>query len=233
MPFYTQHVYTDHYRDQIDIEAEKEYPVFRYRDLTPAARTKFSEWIKADSSIWTIRSRAKIDQISRVLRDLNPILIYPGYRGGFSHSSIFRWREKRISSLVFNSLYRRNPRNVDSWAMRYILQTPDGALVRANREFTCPRCEGSFPMSMRAYNGNCNSCERQDRDERISSVQQVSYANKSRIIELPPLSELWCGHRPSLLRRGSYQLGLGIRKLRSRWRKLGLRWGQRNYRLRD
>lgn len=225
MPFYNQNVYLDSFRDQIDLEAEKDYPVFRYKDLKPSAREKFTKWIKKDSSIKTIRDRASLKDIGYMLKEFNPILIAPGWQGGFSNSTIYRWKEKIISSMIFNSLFRRAPSGSTGWGARYVLATPEDAMRRANVPFTCPECNMRLPWEYRHYTGSCNNCA--DNSNTVAYRPFNKYAN--RIIEHPPMSELWCGNRASLFRRLRYQLGIRVGNLRLRWRQPGLA-GLRNKR---
>lgn len=223
MPFFTQDAYLTANAEDIDLEAEDGYPVFRFNDFTPTAQDKFVAWLKEDSSVRTIRERAKEYDIKRVLKDLNPILIRPGWKGTFSYSTIFRWKEQAISSMVFNSLFRRRPRSTGSWRYRMLLTTPDEALERFRDEFTCIDCDQTLPVNFRSPDYDiCQSCYNADREKFNDEDWPVVYANKSNDIECESMSRMWCGDRPSLLRRKCYQLGLRMGNLRSRWRKHGL-----------
>lgn len=114
--------------DPPNMEKEKDMFVFRYKDLTEEAQSKFARLIKWDSSIFTIRRCAKENQIKHVLGVLNPIVMRGGWNGGFSHSTLYRWYESRISRLIFHSLFRRVP-TVRRYDLESTLQTPGINLI--------------------------------------------------------------------------------------------------------
>lgn len=140
MPWENQHLFLNALRDEIDLEAEEHYPIFRFNDFKPKAQKKFIAWLKKDSSIYTLRAKAKKSDMLDVVRDLNPILIRAGFNGTFSYSTIYRWVERRLSSLIFNSMFRRNPRGLTRWYYKYLLTTPSSALKYSSRFFSCIAC---------------------------------------------------------------------------------------------
>ena len=164
MPFFSQGDYRAQAGD-IDREAEAEVVLFRYSDLKPEAKERFTRLLKKDSSIASLRHRAKESDIAVVLEALDPILVRPGYQGGFSSSNIYRWHERMISSIVYNSLFRQRPRNASHWTLRNILATPRIAYVMASRHFICQDCHTSQPYSQMSHEENiCDSCISRRRD---------------------------------------------------------------------
>lgn len=161
MPFFTQRVYLQDNRECIDTGLEETQPIFRFLDLQPKAQTKFVNWIKDDSSIRTVRVKAKEGDIQRVLRDLNPILISPGWKGTFAYSTIYRWKERVISSMIFNSLFRRHPRCTSSWLIKQLLCTPQDILEKDRHSFTCEDCGIELPSEHESHFGSnlCAACE--------------------------------------------------------------------------
>lgn len=217
MPFFNQQQYLDPHRSEINLEAEESYPIFRFKDLKDDAQYKFSGWLKDKSSIKTLRERAKETDILRVLKDLNPIIIRPGWQEGFSHSTLFRYWEQPVSSMVFNSLFRRRPNNVQSWRVRYHLVTPSPALDKHNNEFHCLMCDSSFPMEFRSQDHDlCRSCHRDVQDSKEAFRQQTqTYAkyNQPDTYKMPFLPQR---NRPFGLQSIGRAIRNGIRHLQSK-----------------
>ncbi len=81
------------------------YFIVRFQDFSNFAQNKIVELIKHSSSIWTIRideenEKISANRIKEILEEANPVIFdcsssYPG-------SPFFRWREKGLSSLIYN-----------------------------------------------------------------------------------------------------------------------------------
>jgi len=108
----------------IDYNKEEQMIMFRFNDLKGSARRRFAKRLLEDSSIYTIRA-AKEHDVLEVLEIANPILISGGYGlyKTWSHSTIYRWGEKRISRLVYYTLYRNLGQPMITYMQR-VLRTP-------------------------------------------------------------------------------------------------------------
>lgn len=109
--------------DPPEMAIERDAFVFRFLDLNENAQKKFARILKRHSSIWTVKSKAKERDILTTLTVLNPTLLHGGYGGGFSGSTLLRWREKIFSQLIYHSQFRREA-NMDHWRAKYLLSTP-------------------------------------------------------------------------------------------------------------
>ena len=139
MPMQNQYHYINQF--EIDKEAEKNSWHIRFSDLVPEAQLRFVKGLKKDSSVLTLRRESTKEQdILHVISDLNPILVNTGWRGGFSDSSFFRWRERMLSSAIFNSMFRRIPRQMHEWSMRQMFNTPRDAVRVTHPTFVCRTC---------------------------------------------------------------------------------------------
>lgn len=159
MPFYNQNMYREA-SGPIDKEAEDRWFMFRFNDFKEEAQKKFVFMLKKDSSVKTLRNKAKDEDILHVLNYTNPIIVKPGWSGGFSSSGFYRWQEKILSSMIFNSLFRRSPRHADSWSIKFLLATPVRAKEELGREFVCRNCRNSFSLNFRSMYDNtlCREC---------------------------------------------------------------------------
>ena len=144
---------------EIDKVAEKNSWHIRFKDLKPKARDRFIQGLKRDSSVMTLRTQKDSDLLE-VVTDLNPIMINIGWRGSFSNSSFYRWKEQILSSAVFNSMCRTNPRAMSIYARKEMFDTPRAALEATHQTFMCTECRTEHSMQEMDYwaTNVCRSC---------------------------------------------------------------------------
>jgi len=116
-----------------DVEREKQTWIIRFNDLIPSAKERVAKAFQNHSSIYTLRANAKEGQIKGTLETLNPILMLPGFRGDFSYSyGLHRWREKIISSAIFNYLFRTHPKSFNPWETSITFKPTENFLNNIN-----------------------------------------------------------------------------------------------------
>lgn len=79
--------------------------VFRFADLVPGAQDKLARILKHDSSIWTVRNIGgpiSLEMVKETLTAFNPI-IFSNFGREFYMGSINRWRERKLSHLVYHA----------------------------------------------------------------------------------------------------------------------------------
>lgn len=185
MPFFNQGIFRNA-AGPIDKEAESKWLIFRFTDFKETAQRKFAEQLKRDSSVLTIRRDAKVDDLLTVLRDLDPILFHPGWGNKFSGSTFFRWREQRLSSIIYHSMFRREVRNPNNWAIGYLLETPRPCLESAGRMFTCNQCGSRLPYAQMSYDANvCDGCRNSGPNRPFSWAKWRKHYAKRRDLPLP------------------------------------------------
>ena len=155
----------------IDKEAEKLSWQIRFKDLKPRARARFITALKSNSSVRSLRA-VKETALLQVTEDLNPILLNVGWNGGFSSSSFFRWKEQILSSAIFNSIFRRNPRPMNMYNKRALFDTPRSTYIAAHPTFVCSRCGETLDSNRMDYwvMNRCTSC--------TSVINREAYADR-------------------------------------------------------
>jgi len=105
------------------IGEEKTRLCIRFNDLTPETQAKFSVLLQKDTSVLTV-SRLTPEEIQNRLRIGNPVMAR-NYRSTFSFGAFTRYREQKLSSLVYN-IGRPYYPNLDNTGLKqtinYLLQ---------------------------------------------------------------------------------------------------------------
>jgi len=161
MPMQNQYHYISQF--EIDKEAEQNSWHIRFNDLRPEAQQRFIKGLKKFSTVYTLRTdAAKEEDMLNVTRDLNPILINTGWRGSFSMSNFFQWKQQILSSAIFNSMFRSAPRSMHQYSKRAMFDTPRDAIRITHPRFVCRACGVQHDRDDEDYwcNDTCRDCVR-------------------------------------------------------------------------
>lgn len=91
----------------------------RFKDLTEDAQTRFANQLKGDSSLFTVHNTPLWEIVDR-LKLANPI-IADNWGKQFCHGSFTRWRERKLSRVVYCLGRRYNGSEAQLRTVAYLL----------------------------------------------------------------------------------------------------------------